>query len=60
MKPARVPDLTSLFTAQGYSNRILGVFGPSGKQMQTGSGYTLYDQSPRIPPGSKIVLIFQD
>ena len=50
----------SSFTSQGSSHRILGVFGPSGKQMQVGSGLTLYDQSPRVPPGSTIVLVFQD
>ncbi len=44
----------------GYSRRILGVYGPSGKQLKTGSGLTLYDQSPRVPPGSTMVLVFQD
>jgi hypothetical protein len=44
----------------GNTQRIVGVYGPSGKQVQVGSGLTLYDQSPRIKPGSTMVLVFQD
>lgn len=43
-----------------FSRRILAVFGPSGKQLDTGFGYTLKDQSPPVPNGSNIVLVFQD
>eukprot|EP00195_Chlamydomonas_chlamydogama_P014450 CAMPEP_0202893084 /NCGR_PEP_ID=MMETSP1392-20130828/2724_1 /ASSEMBLY_ACC=CAM_ASM_000868 /TAXON_ID=225041 /ORGANISM="Chlamydomonas chlamydogama, Strain SAG 11-48b" /LENGTH=170 /DNA_ID=CAMNT_0049577279 /DNA_START=25 /DNA_END=537 /DNA_ORIENTATION=- len=44
----------------GFTDRILAVFGPSGKQLNVGSGYTLYDQSPPVPPGSTIVLVFKN
>lgn len=45
---------------QGSSNRILSVCGPSGKLLKVGSGLTIYDQSPPVPPGSTIVLVFSD
>lgn len=43
----------------GSSNRILAVVGPSGKLLKVGSGLTLYDQSPPVPPGSKLILVLK-
>jgi len=46
-------------TLGGSSNRILAVVGPSGKLLKVGSGLTLYDQSPPVPPGSRLILVMQ-